>query len=83
MLSRRELLAAGLGAGAAAALLPACARGSRRAGAPQAGEPGEWVDDVHARLNRTHVLGVERPDSLERLQDVVWRAARDGRALSI
>ena len=86
MLTRRELLTRGVSAGAVAALLPSCLRARRDDGAavPQAlVETGEWVNDVHSQLNRTHVLGVEQPTSLEALQVLVRRAAHERRAVSI
>ena len=63
MLTRRELLERGARAGAAVALLPAaCARGE---------SDGMWVNDIHSRLNRTHVRRVVRPGSVGELQDAV------------
>jgi FAD/FMN-containing dehydrogenase len=43
----------------------------------------QWVDDVHARLNRTHVHSVVRPTSVADVQRAIAQAGRDGRALSI
>ena len=80
MLTRRELLARATRAGAAAALWPgACVPAPRN---ESAGD-GVWLNDIHSQLNRTRVLGVERPSSVEALADVVRRAAREGRAVSI
>ena len=79
MLTRREWLARASGVGTAALLWPACAR-SRQ---DEAAAAGEWVNDIHSQLNRTHVLRIEKPSTAEGLADVVRRAARDGRAMSI
>ena len=75
MLTRRELLERGARAGAAVALLPAaCARGE---------SDGTWVNDIHSRLNRTHVRRVVRPGSVEELQDAMRGARREGAPVSI
>jgi len=80
MLTRRELLARATRAGVAATLWPgACTRAPRN----EAAGDGVWLNDIHSQLNRTRVLGVERPSSVEALADVVRRAAREGRAVSI
>lgn len=76
MLTRRELLEQGVRAGAAAALLPACAGSSDE-------EVGAWVNDLHSQLNRTRVLRIERPTNVEALQAVVRQARQEGRAISI
>jgi hypothetical protein len=79
MLTRRELLARATGTGAAAALWAgACTRPQR----DTAGR-GVWLNDIHSQLNRTRVVRVETPSSVEALADVVRRAAREGRAVSI
>ena len=39
---------------------------------------GTWVNDIHSRLNRTHVRRVVRPGSVEELQDAVRGARREG-----
>jgi FAD/FMN-containing dehydrogenase len=44
---------------------------------------GVVVNDVHSRLNATRVARVDAPASLRDLQDVMRRAARDGRAVAI
>jgi FAD/FMN-containing dehydrogenase len=44
---------------------------------------GIVVNDVHSRLNATRVARVEVPASLRELQDVMRRAAREGRAVAI
>jgi FAD/FMN-containing dehydrogenase len=80
MLTRRELLARASQAGAAAALWPgACARTSP----DTASDGGVWLNDIHSQLNRTRVLRVETPSSVEALADIVGRAAREGRPVSI
>lgn len=80
MLTRRELLARATRAGAAAALWPgACARAPR----DEAAGDGVWLNDIHSQLNRTRVLRVDKPSTVEALADVVRRAAREGRAVSI
>lgn len=77
MLTRRELLEAAARACVAGALLPgACARGPRASGEI-------WVNDVHSELNRTRVSGVARPEHLDALQSVLWRAQRERRAVSL
>ena len=73
-LTRRELLT-GLGA----TLLPAGRGTPLRAQAPG----GLWVNDIHSRLNRTHVAAIERPSSLEAVADVVRRATREQRSISV
>ena len=56
-------------------LLPAaCARGE---------SDGTWVNDIHSRLNRTHVRRVVRPGSVEELQDAMRGARREGAPVSI
>ena len=77
MLTRRELLRMGIGAGAAAVFLPAGCRLTP----PE--EAGVWVNDVHSMMNHTHVLRIERPAGVEALQEVVYAAGREGRAISI
>lgn len=80
MLTRREMLARATGAGAVAAFWPgACVP------APQDGSVGNgvWLNDIHSQLNRTRVHRIEKPLSVEALADVVRRAAREGRAVSI
>lgn len=77
MLTRRELLAYGLGAGVTALVPGAC---TRRQAAVAA---GVWVNDVHSLLNRSWVQRVERPATVEALQEVVRRARREGRSISI
>lgn len=41
------------------------------------------VRDVHAGIFRAEVLRVERPRTVEELQEVWWRAMREGRAVSV
>jgi FAD/FMN-containing dehydrogenase len=41
------------------------------------------VNDVHSKLNRTHVARIERPVDLDGLLDVVRQARLEGRAISI
>ncbi len=77
MLTRRELLRMGIGAGAAAVFLPAGCRLTP----PE--EAGVWVNDVHSMMNHTHVLRIERPAGVEALQEIVYAAGREGRAISI
>jgi FAD/FMN-containing dehydrogenase len=75
MLTRRQLLRRGVG-GAAALVFPAgCARDPRK--------HGLLVNDVHSQLNETRVRGIERPESLAGLADVVRAARRDQHALCI
>ena len=76
MLTRRELLERGAQAGAAALLSAACVRPSREA-------VGTWVNDVHSQLNRTLVLRIERPTSVEAVQAIVREAQEEDRAISI
>ena len=78
MLSRRELLLRGARAGAAVALGPTACSWSQDE-APS----GEWVNDVHSGLNRTHVLGIEYPGSQDELQELVRSASAQGRAISV
>jgi FAD/FMN-containing dehydrogenase len=80
-LTRRDLLARGLQLGAAAAFLPACTEPAGEEAGVES--PGVWVNDIHSQLNRTRVLRVEQPSTAEAVADVVRRAARDGRAVSI
>ena len=62
MLTRRDLLARATRVGAAAALWPgACSRTPH----DEAAGDGVWLNDIHSGLNRTRVLGVERPSSVE------------------
>ena len=54
----------------------------------QSGErPGRWggfrVNDKHAQLNATHIHDIERPNCLGDLQEIVWRAREQGRAICI
>ena len=75
MLTRRDFLRAA----ALAALAPAgCASPGRRPAAART-----LVNDVHSALNPTWVDGVERPGSVEALQELVRRVRREGKALSI
>ena len=73
MLTRREFLKiAGL-----VALWPyGCVRSGARA-------RGEWVNDVHSQLNPTHVEGIVWPDSSMAISDVIKRARRLGKSLSL
>jgi FAD/FMN-containing dehydrogenase len=48
-----------------------------------ADDGAQWVDDVHARLNRTRVHSVVRPTSVAQVRRAIVQAGRDGRALSI
>ena len=45
----------------------------------RAQEPGEWVNDIHSQLNRTHVRRVVRPTSIEDIS----RTVRDSERVSI
>ncbi len=76
MLTRRELLKRGARAGAAAALAPAACVWT-------GAEAGEWVNDVHSGLNRTHVQRVEQPRSEAELQEILYASQQQGRAVSI
>ena len=77
MLTRRDLVKYGVKAGAALALWPgACAP-------KPAGPAGVWVNDVHSELNPTRVARIDRPDSLESLQEIVAKAHAEGRTLSL
>jgi FAD/FMN-containing dehydrogenase len=44
---------------------------------------GTIVNDVHSKLNRTHVDSIVRPESVEQLQAAVARAAAQDQAISI
>jgi FAD/FMN-containing dehydrogenase len=77
MLTRRQLLARGARAGAAAALLPAACRWQ------SGGDSGTWVNDVHSQLNRTRVRRLVRPRTPEALQSVVREARAEGRSISV
>ncbi len=44
---------------------------------------GTVVNDVHSRLNATHVHRVVRPESVEAIRDAVLAARREGRAVSV
>ena len=44
---------------------------------------GKIVNDVHSRLNETRVAAIATPHSVAEVQQVVRRAAKDGRAISI
>ena len=77
MLTRRKLLEGVAQAGAAAALLPASCSWSSRESA------GTWVNDVHSQLNRTLVLRIERPTSVETMQKIVREARAEERNISI
>ena len=80
MLTRRELLVRATRAGGAATLWAGgCARVPRY----ESGGDGVWLNDIHSQLNRTRVLRVEQPLTVDALADVVRRAAREDRALSI
>lgn len=46
-------------------------------------EGGPWVNDIHARLNRTRVARILRPTGIEELRGIVRRAAEAGRSISI
>ncbi len=77
MLTRRELLKRGTRAGIAAALMPAACT------LPTPEPDGIWVNDVHSQLNRTRVLGIDRPTNIETLQTLVLQARNKGRRISI
>ena len=77
MLTRREFLELSASAAAGAALMPASMLRSTPASA------GIWVNDIHSQLNRTRVLKIIRPSSLEALQEVLRNAHSEGRAVSI
>ena len=47
------------------------------------GEIGVEVNDIHSRLNRTRVAAVVKPRSLAELRELVRRAGREGRPVSI
>lgn len=77
ILTRRALLGQAAKAGAGLALLPlACSF-------PGSTREELWVNDVHSRLNRTRVLRIVRPESIEAVQRAVRQASAEGRALSI
>lgn len=76
MITRRTALS--LLAGVAPSLAPWPGHALRAAEAAQA-----WVNDVHARLNRTLVRRVVEPASTAELQAAVRRARRAGEAVSI
>ena len=44
---------------------------------------GQWVNDVHAQLNRTHVRALCQPSTPAAVQRLVRRAAKEGAAISI
>jgi FAD/FMN-containing dehydrogenase len=77
MLTRRELLKRGTRAGIATALMPAACS------LPDPEPDGVWVNDVHSQLNRTHVLGIDRPQNIEALQALVIQAHNQGRRVSV
>ena len=77
MLTRRELLKQGTRAGIAAALMPAGCT------APIQEPAGVWVTDIHSKLNRTRVLGIDRPTDVEALQTLLVQARNDGRRISV
>lgn len=79
MLTRRELFARATLVGATA-LWPG---GCRRRPQDEAAADGVWLNDIHSQLNRTRVMRVETPSSVEALADIVRRAAREGRAVSV
>jgi FAD/FMN-containing dehydrogenase len=54
-----------------------------RVAAPQAGEPGETVNDVHAQLSETRVRRVVRPRSIDDVATAIRDAASRGEAVSI
>lgn len=76
MRRRRALAALGI-----LAALAACGRPAPPVAAPAVG--GTTLNDVHSRLNATVVAEVATPATLPELQQVVARAAREGRAISI
>lgn len=73
MISRREFIAGSL-ASAIASSLPGKAKPAPRS---------IIVNDVHSQLNSTRVLGVVEPQSLRDLQDVVRRARRERKTISV
>ena len=77
MLTRRELLKRATRAGIAAALMPAACT------VPPREPDGVWVNDVHSQLNRTRVLGIERPTNIEALKALVIRAGNQERSISV
>jgi FAD/FMN-containing dehydrogenase len=42
-----------------------------------------WVNDVHSQLNRTRVGDIVRPRTIGQVQEAIWRAGRDGEAISV
>lgn len=76
MWTRRDFLARSAGAGAAALLLPACAR------RPEDVE-GVLLDDAFSRLSETRVAAVERPDTVEALAHLVRAARERGAPVSV
>ena len=76
MITRRQLLSAGVKAGAAALVSNGCA------GLP-AGPTGVSVNDVHSQLNAVRVARVARPTGVEDVQREIEAARREGRAVSI
>jgi len=73
MISRRDFLKI---AGVLAVTPQACAP-------KKTGADGRWVNDVHSKLNRTHVAGEVWPNSSTSLQDVVRRASQKDQGVSI
>ena len=51
--------------------------------APVAPAPGLWVDDAHARLNRTRVARIIRPKLISSLQAILRQARGSGEAMCI
>jgi FAD/FMN-containing dehydrogenase len=79
MLTRRELLKAVPGLGAAAML------GGPGACAWLPGEPSQaaTVNDIHSQLNPTRVRRIVRADSVQSIQRTIRQARSDGSAISI
>jgi len=68
---------------AAACIAQPLAVRSPYASAIPAQSSGTIVNDVHSKLNRTHVDSIVRPESVEQLQAAVARAAAQDQAISI
>ena len=76
MITRRQLLSAGVKAGAAAVVSGGCAsRPATPAGVP--------VNDIHSQLNAGRVARIARPAGVESVQREIEAARAAGRAVSI
>ena len=73
MIDRRDFLYT---MGALALVPSACSRDEQAS-------RGERVNDIHSQLNPTRVADIVRPESVQSVRDVLRRAVREGRAVSI